>query len=58
MIAEGVETAVQAAFLRGKKCDELQGYLYAKPLPAAKFEAYLRANKAWAAEPAANTRTG
>ena len=58
VIAEGVETAVQAAFLRGEKCDELQGYLYAKPLPAAKFEAYLRANKAWAAEPAANTRTG
>jgi hypothetical protein len=27
-----------------EKCEELQGYLYAKPLPAADFEAYLRAN--------------
>jgi diguanylate cyclase (GGDEF)-like protein len=44
VIAEGVETATQAAFLRAEKCEELQGYLYAKPLPAAEFEAYLRAN--------------
>jgi EAL domain-containing protein (putative c-di-GMP-specific phosphodiesterase class I) len=49
VIAEGVETAAQASFLRGEKCDELQGYLSAKPLPAAEFEAYWRANKAWVA---------
>jgi diguanylate cyclase (GGDEF)-like protein len=42
VIAEGVETGAQAAFLRAEKCEELQGYLYAKPLPAADFEAYLR----------------
>ena len=46
VIAEGVETAAQAAFLRMEKCEELQGYLYAKPLPAADFEAYLRADQA------------
>jgi EAL domain-containing protein (putative c-di-GMP-specific phosphodiesterase class I) len=40
VVAEGVETATQAAFLRAEKCDELQGYLYAKPLPAADFEAW------------------
>jgi diguanylate cyclase (GGDEF)-like protein len=45
VIAEGVETATQAAFLRAEKCEEFQGYLYSKPLPAADFEAYLRANR-------------
>jgi EAL domain-containing protein (putative c-di-GMP-specific phosphodiesterase class I) len=45
VIAEGVETATQAAFLRAEKCEELQGYFYAKPLPAADFEAYLLANR-------------
>jgi diguanylate cyclase (GGDEF)-like protein len=45
VIAEGVETATQVAFLRAEKCEELQGYLYAKPLPAADFEAYLRTNR-------------
>jgi predicted signal transduction protein with EAL and GGDEF domain len=44
VIAEGVETAMQAAFLRAEKCEELQGYFYARPMPAADFEACLRAN--------------
>jgi diguanylate cyclase (GGDEF)-like protein/PAS domain S-box-containing protein len=42
IIAEGVETPAQAAFLLNEHCEEAQGYLYAKPLPAADFEAYLR----------------
>jgi diguanylate cyclase (GGDEF)-like protein len=45
VIAEGVETAAQAAFLRAERCEELQGYLFAKPLPAADFEAYLRTHQ-------------
>jgi EAL domain-containing protein (putative c-di-GMP-specific phosphodiesterase class I) len=34
VIAEGVETAGQAAFLQRHGCDEIQGYLMARPLPS------------------------
>lgn len=42
-IAEGVEEAEQADRLRALGCDEVQGYLYAKPLPAADLVRWLAA---------------
>lgn len=38
VIAEGVETDVQLAFLRKRRCDEVQGYLLGKPMTVDDFE--------------------
>jgi len=38
VVAEGVETEAQAQFLRRHLCEELQGYLFSKPLRAEEFE--------------------
>jgi EAL domain-containing protein (putative c-di-GMP-specific phosphodiesterase class I) len=37
VVAEGVETAGQRDILLGLRCDELQGYLYARPMPPAQL---------------------
>ena len=42
VVAEGVEEAAQATFLRHVKCDELQGYYFSRPLPEADAECLLR----------------
>ena len=42
LIAEGVETLEQEALLRDMGCQEIQGYLHAKPMPAAEVPAWLK----------------
>ncbi|MEP7151331.1 MAG: EAL domain-containing protein [Nitrospira sp.] len=42
VLAEGVETDAQLARLREEGCDEVQGYLFSRPVCAADFEALLR----------------
>ena len=41
VVAEGVETNQQLSFLSGLRCEQLQGYLYSKPLPEGNFQKYL-----------------
>jgi diguanylate cyclase (GGDEF)-like protein/PAS domain S-box-containing protein len=45
VIAEGVETAEDLAFLRRHDCDEAQGYYFSRPVPAEQFAALLKAEQ-------------
>ncbi len=45
VIAEGVETAEQLAYLRHHGCDQIQGYFFSPPIPAPELECMLRAGK-------------
>ena len=49
VVAEGVETAEQRDFLIARDCDEMQGYLFSRPVEPVAFAALLRAH---ASEPA------
>ena len=48
VVAEGVETEEQLAMLRDMQCDEFQGYLFSRPVPADRVLGMLEANKALA----------
>jgi diguanylate cyclase (GGDEF)-like protein/PAS domain S-box-containing protein len=42
VVAEGVETKAQWGFLRDKRGDEGQGFLFARPMPAREFREFIR----------------
>ena len=42
VIAEGVETQEELAFLRAYRCDEAQGYYFSRPVPARQFAMMLK----------------
>ncbi|MBF0610046.1 MAG: EAL domain-containing protein [Magnetococcales bacterium] len=45
VVAEGVETIDQLEFLRSRQCDEIQGYVYSRPLPPQEFMDLLEDNR-------------
>ena len=45
VVAEGVETQLQADFLRERGCHRGQGYLFGKPVPVMAFENFLRGDE-------------
>jgi diguanylate cyclase (GGDEF)-like protein/PAS domain S-box-containing protein len=49
VVAEGVETEAQLAWLRAQQCNEAQGYLFSQPLPAQELTRVLEAERcsAW-----------
>lgn len=48
VVAEGVTEPAQVRFLMERQCDEMQGYLFSRPLPASEMEKCL-GNKDWLA---------
>jgi diguanylate cyclase (GGDEF)-like protein/PAS domain S-box-containing protein len=42
VVAEGVETQTELAFLQAHQCEEAQGYFFSRPVPAAQFASLLR----------------
>lgn len=51
VIAEGVETLAELSYLRQHACDEIQGYYFSRPLPAAQYETLLREQRRLLAPP-------
>ena len=48
VVAEGVETKGQESLLESQDCDEMQGFLFSKPVPAGEFEKLLvSASRGW-----------
>jgi diguanylate cyclase (GGDEF)-like protein len=57
VVAEGIETEAVSLRLRSFGCDQAQGYLYSRPLPAAEFIAWLEQHRL-AVRPSPDPRHG
>ena len=51
VVAEGVETEAQLTYLKNLECDEVQGYLFANPMPADEAEEWLRSAQRMSSAP-------
>ena len=58
VVAEGVEREAEAAVLREALCDELQGYLLGRPMPAQALAGWLEARRALRGDPLELARSG
>ena len=47
VVAEGVETEAQAAFLRAHRCDAMQGYLFSRPVAEPDMTSMLARGRRW-----------
>jgi diguanylate cyclase (GGDEF)-like protein len=55
VIAEGVETQTQLAYLKQHNCDFIQGYRFSHPLPAVDFEQLLREGRSFSIDASTNS---
>jgi len=45
VVAEGVETSEQLRFLKDQKCDQIQGFLFSRPVPPSKITEFFKENR-------------
>ncbi|MBF0459832.1 MAG: EAL domain-containing protein [Magnetococcales bacterium] len=56
VVAEGVESTEQLAFLTANECDEIQGYYYSRPVPTDDFTRLLQENRSLWSEQTGSVR--